>query len=78
MKTLVKPLAKLNAEISLNQPYRQNRLKTYSFQYRKFHANWKYLLITMSFFTFIAFSDTPENDANICNKYNNEQACRIW
>ena len=78
MKTLVKPLAKLHPEISLSQPYRQNRLKSHSFQYRKIHTKWKFLLITMSFFTFIAFSDSPEIDGNICNNFNNEQACNIW
>ena len=78
MKTLVKPLAKLNTEIYLNQSYPQNRLKSYSLQYRKFHAKWKFLLITMSFFTFIVFSDSPEIDGNICNKFNNEQVCNIW
>ena len=78
MKTLVKPLAKLNTEIYLNQSYPQNRLKTQTLQYRKFHRKWKFLLISMSFFTFIAFPDSPEIDGNICNKFNNEQACSIW
>jgi len=78
MKTLVKPLAKLNTEIYLNQPYSQNRLKIHCLQQRKFHIKWKFLLIAMSFFTFIAFSDSPEIDGNICNKFNNEQACNIW
>ena len=78
MKTLMNPLAKLNKEIYLNHSYRQNRLKSYSFQYRKFHLKWKFLLITLSFFTFIAFSDSPEIDGNICYKFNNEQACNIW
>ena len=78
MKTLVKPLAKLNTEIYLNQSYPQNRLKSNSLQYRKFHAKWKFLLITMSFFTFFAFSDSPEINGNICNKYNNQQVCNIW
>ena len=77
MKTLVKPLVKLDTEIYLNQSYPQNRLKSNSLQYRKFHIKWKILLI-MSFFTFIAFSDSPEIDGNICNKFNNEQACNIW
>ncbi len=78
MKTLVKPLAKLNTEIYLNQSYRQNKLKSHDLQYIKFHTKWKFLLITMSFFTFIIFSDSPEIDGNICNKYNNEQVCNIW
>ncbi len=78
MKTLVKPLAKLNTEIYLNQTYPQNRLKSHNLQYRKFHTKWKFLLITMSFFTFLVFSDSPEVDANICNKFNNEQVCNIW
>ena len=78
MKTLVKPLAKLNTEIYLNQSYPQNRLKSHSLQYRKFHIKWKFLLITMSFFTFIALSDSPELDGNICNKFNTQQACNIW
>ena len=78
MKTLEKPLAKLNAEISINQPYRQNRLKSHSIQYKKFHTKWKFLLITMSFFTFIAFSDSPQIDADICNRFNNAQVCNIW
>tara|TARA_Y100001978_G_scaffold101809_1_gene91076 strand:- start:288 stop:524 length:237 start_codon:yes stop_codon:yes gene_type:complete len=78
MQTLEKPLAKLNAEIYLNQPCSQNRLKSESFQHRKFHIKWKFLLITLSFFTFIAFSDSPEIDGNICYKFNNEQACNIW
>ena len=78
MKTLVKPLAKLNAEICINQSYRQNRLKSSNFQYRKFHTKWKFLLLTLSFFTFIAFSDSPEIDGNICNKFNNEQVCNVW
>tara|TARA_Y100001933_G_scaffold175428_1_gene173954 strand:- start:139 stop:372 length:234 start_codon:yes stop_codon:yes gene_type:complete len=77
MKTLVKPLVKLDTEIYLNQSYPKNRLKSNSLQYRKFHIKWKILLI-MSFFTFIAFSDSPEIDGNICNKFNNEQACNIW
>ena len=78
MKTLVKPLAKLNTEIYLNQSYSQNRLKSNSLQYRKFHIKWKFLLLTMSFFTFIAFSDSPEIDGSICNKFHNEHACNIW
>ena len=78
MKTLVKPLAKLNTEIYLNQSYQQNRLKSNSFQYRKFQLKWKFLLLTLSFFTFIAFSDTPEIDGAICNKFNTEKACAIW
>jgi len=78
MKTLVKPLAKLNTEIYLNQSYPQNKLKSNSLQYRKFHTKWKFLLIIMSFFTFFAFSDSPEISENICNKFNTEQACNIW
>ena len=78
MKTLVKPLAKLNTEISFNSLYRQNRLKSHIFQYRKFHSKWKFLLIAMSFFTFIAFADSPEIHEDICNKFNNEQVCNIW
>ena len=78
MKTLVKPLVKLNTEISLNQPYRQNRLKSNSFQHRKFQIKWKFLLITMSFITFLAFSDAPDIDADICNRFNSEKACNIW
>ena len=78
MKTLVKPLAKLNTEIYLNQSYGQNRLKSHSLQYRKFHIYWKFLLLTMSFFTFIAFPDSPEIEGNICNKFNSEVVCSIW
>jgi len=78
MKTLVKPLAKLNTEIYLNQSYSQNRLKSDSLQYRKFYIKWKFLLIAMSFFTFIAFSDSPEIEGNICNKFNSAEACYIW
>ena len=78
MKTLTKPLAKSNEVIYLNQSYRQDRLKSYSSQYRKYQIKWKFLLITMSCFTFIAFSDTPEIDGNICNKFNSEQVCNIW
>tara|TARA_B100000212_G_scaffold302726_1_gene249143 strand:+ start:39 stop:275 length:237 start_codon:yes stop_codon:yes gene_type:complete len=78
MKTIAKPLAKLNEEIYLNQSYSQNRLNYRSLQYRKFHTKWKILLITMSFFTLIVFPDLPEIDGNICNKFNNEQACNIW
>ena len=78
MKTLVKPLAKTNAEISFNQLYRQNRLKSHSIQYKKFHATWKILLITMSFFTILAFPESPKLDADICNRFNNVEACRIW
>ena len=78
MKTLVKPLAKLNTEIYLNQSYPQNRLKSHSLQYRKFHIKWKFLLLTMSFFTFIAFPDSPKIEGNICNKFYSEKACNIW
>ena len=78
MKTLVKPLAKLNTEIYLNQSYPQNRLKSHSLQYRKSHIKWKFLLVTMSFFTFIVYPDSPEIQGNICNKFNSEQACNIW
>ena len=77
MKTLVKPLVKLDTEIYLSQSYPKNRLKSNSPQYRKFNINWKILLM-MSFVTFIAFSDSPEIDGNICNKFNTEQACKIW
>ena len=78
MKTLAKPLAKLDVEISFKRPYQQSSLKSNSFQQRKFHSKWKFLLITLSFFTFIAFSESPEIDAQICQKFNNEQACIIW
>ena len=78
MKTLVKPLVKLNAEISFNQPYEQNKLYSNSFQHKKFNIKWKFLLIVMSFFTFIVFSDSPEVDADICNRFNNEKACNVW
>ena len=78
MKTLAKPLVKLNTEIYLNQSYSQNRLKSYSLQYRKFHIKWKFLLVMMSFFTFIAFPESPEIGGNICNKFYSEEACNIW
>ena len=78
MKTLVKPLAKLNVKIYLNQSYPQNRLKSHSLQYRKFRIKWKFLLVTMSFFTFIVFSDSPEIEGNIFNKFYSEEACNIW
>ena len=78
MKTLVKPLAKLNTEIYLNQSYPQNRLKSQSLQHRKFHIKWKFLLLMMSFFTIIAFSDSPEIEGNICTKFNSVEACKIW
>ena len=78
MKTLIKPVTTLNADIYHNQLYPQNRLKSHSLQYRKFHSKWKFLLILMSFFTFIAFSESPEIDGDICNKFNNEQVCNIW
>ena len=78
MKTLVKPLAKLNAEISFSQPYRQNSLKSNSFQYRNFQRKWKFVLILLSIFTFLTFSDSPEIEADICTKFNNERACNIW
>ena len=78
MKTLVKPLAKLNTEIYINQSYSQNKLKSYSQQYGKFHIRWKFLLVTMSFFTFIVFSDSPKIEGNICNKFNSQKACNIW
>ena len=78
MKTLVKPLAKLNTEIYLNQSCPQNRLKSHSLQYRKCHRKWIFLLVTMSFFTFIAFSDSPEIEGNMCNKFNSAEACYIW
>ena len=78
MKTLVKPLAKLDTEINFSQSYPQNRLKSNSFQHRKFQTKWKILIIAMSFFTFLAFSDSPEIDGDICNKFNNEQVCNIW
>ena len=78
MKTLVKPLAKLNTEIYLNQSYRQNRPKSYSLQHRKSQTKWKFLLIAMSFFTCLVFSDSPEIGENICNRFNSIQACNIW
>ena len=78
MKTLAKPLVKLNTEVYLNQSYPQNRLKSNSLQYRKTYIKWKFLLITMSFFTFIAFSDSPVIEGNICNKFNSKEACNIW
>jgi len=78
MKTLVKPLVELNTEIYLNQARPHSRQKSQCLQYRKFHAKWKFLLITMSFFIFIVLPDVPEIDGNICNKFNNEKACNIW
>ena len=78
MKTLVKPLAKLNTEIYLNQSYPQNRQKSNSLQHRNFLIKWKFLLFIMSFFTFIAFSDSPEIEGNICNKFNSYEVCNIW
>ena len=78
MKTLVKPLAKLNTETYFSQSYCQNRLKSHSFQYREFNTKWKFLLITISFFTFITFPDSPDIDGDICNKHHNEQVCNIW
>tara|TARA_B100000963_G_scaffold251421_1_gene220292 strand:- start:15132 stop:15368 length:237 start_codon:yes stop_codon:yes gene_type:complete len=78
MKTLVKPQVKLVKEISYNRSYRQNRLESCSFQYRKFNKKWKILLIAMSFFTFIAFPDSPEIDAEICNRFNSQIICNMW
>ena len=78
MKTLVKPLVTLNTEIYLNQSYPQNRLKSHSLQYRKSHIKWKFLLVTMSFFTMFVYTDSPEIQGNICNKFNSKQACNIW
>ena len=78
MKTLVQPLVSINTETYLNQSCRQNRLKIHSTQYRKLHAKLKFLLLVMSFFTFITFPESPEIDGNICNKYNNEKSCNVW
>ena len=78
MKTLVKPLVKLNTEVYLNQSYPQHRLKSNSLQHRKFHTKWKFLIVAMSLLAFLAFSDSPEIDGEICNKFNNEQVCNIW
>ena len=78
MKTLVKPQAKLNVKNYLKKPYQQNRLKSHSFQHLKFQTKWKFVLLAMSFFTLIFFSDTPEISADICNRFNTEQACKIW
>ena len=78
MKTLTKPSGRLTAEITFNQAYRQNRLEISSFQYRKSHSKWKILLLLISFFTFIVVSDTPEMDAEICNRFHSEQVCKIW
>tara|TARA_B100000212_G_scaffold2314_1_gene1738 strand:+ start:726 stop:962 length:237 start_codon:yes stop_codon:yes gene_type:complete len=78
MKTLERPPAKLNTELYFSQLYRQNRLKSNSFQYRKFHTKWKFLIVAMSLLAFLAFSDSPEIDGEICNKFNNEQVCNIW
>ena len=79
MKTLVKkPPANLNTAIYHNQLYPQNRLKSHRLQYIKFQTKWKFLLITMSFFSFIVFSDSPDIDGDICNKFNDAQVCNIW
>ena len=78
MKTLVKPLVKLNMDTYPSKTYRQNRLSNNCLQYKKFKIKWKLLLITMSFLSFIAFADSPEIDGNICNKFNHEQVCNIW
>ena len=78
MKTLLKPQVSLGAEISIDQSYRQNRPESHSYQYRKFHAKLKFLLITMSFFTFLIVSDSPEIEADICNKFHPEQICNVW
>ncbi len=78
MKTLSKPLVKLNTVPYFSQSYNQTRLKSSSFNNKKFHIKWKFLLITMSFLTFIGFPDSPEIDGNICKKFHNEQVCNIW
>ncbi len=78
MKTLSKPSTKLDAKISLNKLYRQNTLDSYSFQYKNFYLKWKFLLVAMSFFTFLIISDSPEIDSEICNRFHSEQACNIW
>ncbi len=78
MKTLAKPSEKLVTEISFNQSYRQNRPESPSFQYIKFHSKWKFLLIAMSFFIFVVISESPELDAEICNRFHNEDICRVW
>ncbi len=78
MKTLVKPRAKFASEISFSQSYRQNRIESHNFQYRKYYVKWKFLLIVMSFFAFFIISDSPNIDAEICNKFHSEQICKIW
>ena len=78
MKTLVRPQAKFTQGIPSNYSYRQNRIETSSFQYIKHHRQLKYILIAMSFFTFVIVSDSPLKDAEICNRYNSYQACNIW
>ncbi len=78
MKTLLRPQVNLVTEISYKHPYRQNRLERYSFQYRKFNRKWKILLIAMSFFPLIAFPDSPEIDAEICNRFNSQVICNTW
>ena len=78
MKTLVKPQAKFTQGISSNYSYRQNRTETSSFQYTKHQRQLKYILIAMSFFTFVVVSDSPVKDAEICNRYNSHKVCNIW
>jgi len=78
MKTLLKPQAKLITESSLNQSCRQNSPEYHSYKYRNLNAKWKFLLILMSFFTLFLFPDSPEIDAEICNRFNREQVCNIW
>ena len=78
MKILARPQSKLTIAISYKQAYRQNKLNSSYFQYRKIQKKWKFLLLGLSFFTFLIYPESPEITASVCNKYNSEMVCQSW
>tara|TARA_Y100000589_G_C27140799_1_gene624612 strand:- start:49 stop:300 length:252 start_codon:yes stop_codon:yes gene_type:complete len=78
MKTLSRPQTKSTIAISYKHPTRQNKPDSLTFQYVKFQKNFKFLLLGLSFFTFIMNNDIPNQSADICNKYYSSAICNIW
>ena len=79
MKTLIRPQVKTTIAISSNQKYKKNlQLSNLSINPAKQLFNLKHIIFLLSLLLFLLVPDSPELNADLCNKYNSQKACNVW
>ncbi len=78
MKTLVKPQVNPTIAISSNYLYKNNKSKVQQLRNRRISVRLNFLLFVFSLFIFLLFPESPQQSANICDKYYSEKVCNIW